>query len=394
MRVVHVSNEFPLNRQMRKAVRRRKLQVVRMRGELSPMGGGIPHEMRRTFRTSGSAAVCMANNGAQAGGGAGESGEEIKLQGLLKQFRAYMEEARKSLAAAGAEDIFEDNDSSTVQKRLSLLPNDIQKNVQEKSGKALFEGMTINKMLLVGMVIRPASPDLVYYWKNQHKACILTFSASAILASPSSSSLCLSNLPLFETNWTVKGLISEGLIALGMVSEDIKAESAWYDKNHLLESPHFEPDSWVENMQSPAFSYFIVSNADAIPEKVKNRMQEIQGCFFFGHWIAVIALARCLLEYTIADCWGDTPEYKKNAQNGQSPRMPCLIEIVQKYAPSVNEEDMAEIRKFGNEIMHPQEPSTKGIEDSAKDCFCRIVKVVHALYKDRAENSCDKTEVE
>ena len=80
MHVIHVSNEFPLNRQMRKAVRRGKLQVVRMRDELSPMGGGIPHEMRRAFRTSGSAAVCMANNGAKVGGGSDLENEKKKIR--------------------------------------------------------------------------------------------------------------------------------------------------------------------------------------------------------------------------------------------------------------------------------------------------------------------------
>ena len=80
MRVIHVSNEFPLNRQMRKAVRRGKLQVVRMRDELSPMGGGIPHEMRRAFRTNGSSAVCMANNGAQIAKGAGGKNDRTPVE--------------------------------------------------------------------------------------------------------------------------------------------------------------------------------------------------------------------------------------------------------------------------------------------------------------------------
>ena len=392
MRVIHVSNEFPLNRQMRKAVRRGKLQVVRMRGELSPMGGGIPHEMRRPFRTSGSAAVCMANNGAQVGGGAGGSHEEIKLQGLLQQFRACMEEAHKSLAAADAEDILEDDDNSTVQERLNLLPDDVQKTVNEKAGQAFFLDVKISNILRIGRPIRSLSPDLVYYRENQHKACLLVLPIISDLPLPSSHSM--SDAPSFQMNYTVEGLISEGLIALGMVSEKIREEEAWYEKDDLLASPHFEPDSWVENMQSPEFGCFIVSNADAIPEEVKKRMREIQGCFFFGHWIAVIALARCLLEYTIADCCGETPEYKKKVRKGKSPPMSCLIQIVQEYAPSVNAKDMTEIREFGNQIMHPQELNTKGIEDSAKDCFRRIVKVVHALYKDRAENSCNKTEAE
>ena len=97
MRVIHVSNEFPLNRQMRKAVRRGKLQVVRMRDELSPMGGGIPHEMRRAFRTSGASAVCMANNGAQvseAGGKNNKTPMERAAQNRIIAKRVFRDMAK------------------------------------------------------------------------------------------------------------------------------------------------------------------------------------------------------------------------------------------------------------------------------------------------------------
>ena len=40
MRTIYVFPEFPLNRWMRKDIRRGKPQVVRMRGESSPLGGG------------------------------------------------------------------------------------------------------------------------------------------------------------------------------------------------------------------------------------------------------------------------------------------------------------------------------------------------------------------
>ena len=103
MRVIHVSNKFPLNRQMRKAVRRGKLQVVRMRDELSPMGGGIPHEMRRVFRTSGSSAVCMANNGAQVGGGMGGKNNKtpVNQKEQAKQNRIIAKRVFRDMAKRG-----------------------------------------------------------------------------------------------------------------------------------------------------------------------------------------------------------------------------------------------------------------------------------------------------
>ena len=69
MTTVHVSPEFPLNRRMRKAVRRGKLQVVRVPGERLSLGGGTAIEARRAVRTFSSPLVCMADNGAEVGGG-------------------------------------------------------------------------------------------------------------------------------------------------------------------------------------------------------------------------------------------------------------------------------------------------------------------------------------
>ena len=71
MRTIYVSPEFPLNRRMRKDVRRGKLQVVREGGERSSLGGGIPSRKGRGLRTTGSRLVCMADNGAEVGGGGG-----------------------------------------------------------------------------------------------------------------------------------------------------------------------------------------------------------------------------------------------------------------------------------------------------------------------------------
>ena len=75
MQTIYVSPEFPLNRRMRKAVRRGKLQVVREGGERLSLGGGMAIEARRAVRTVSSPLVCMADGGAEVGGGSG--GEKI-----------------------------------------------------------------------------------------------------------------------------------------------------------------------------------------------------------------------------------------------------------------------------------------------------------------------------
>ena len=75
MRTIFVSPEFPLNRRMRRAVRRGKLRVVREGGERLSLGGEMAVEARRAVRTFSSPLVCMANGGAGVGGGG--DGEKI-----------------------------------------------------------------------------------------------------------------------------------------------------------------------------------------------------------------------------------------------------------------------------------------------------------------------------
>ena len=81
MRTIYVSPDFPLNRRMRKDIRRGKLQVVREGGERLSLGGGIPSGKGRGFRTAGSPLVCMADNGAEVGGGLGGGNNSEKKHG-------------------------------------------------------------------------------------------------------------------------------------------------------------------------------------------------------------------------------------------------------------------------------------------------------------------------
>ena len=71
MQTIFVSPEFPLNRRMRRAVRRGKLRVVREGGERLSLGGGMAVEARRAVRTFSSPLVCMASGGSGIGGGNG-----------------------------------------------------------------------------------------------------------------------------------------------------------------------------------------------------------------------------------------------------------------------------------------------------------------------------------
>ena len=125
MRVIHVSPEFPLNRRMRKDVRRGKLQVVREGGKILSLGGGIPFGKRRGGRTPGSRLVCMVDNGAEVGGGhyhwkvldhPGESHPDFPI----------LQEVDKTLGNAQTLPI----KSHHFKKRLARLTDDLQRRAE------------------------------------------------------------------------------------------------------------------------------------------------------------------------------------------------------------------------------------------------------------------------
>ena len=95
MRTIYVSPEFPLNRQMRKDVRRGKLQVVREGGERSSLGGGIPSGKRRELRTTGSRLVCMAKREAEVGGGGGS--QAAFIDELSCKRKRFVQEAEDTI---------------------------------------------------------------------------------------------------------------------------------------------------------------------------------------------------------------------------------------------------------------------------------------------------------
>ena len=97
MRTIYVSPEFPLNRRMRKDIRRGKLHVVREGGESSSLGGGIPSRKGRAFRTIGSPLVCMA---AREGDGS-EGSISPQRMNRMDYFKSSIERDLEAFADAG-----------------------------------------------------------------------------------------------------------------------------------------------------------------------------------------------------------------------------------------------------------------------------------------------------
>ena len=379
MTTIHVPPEFPLNRRMRRAVRCGKLRVVRAPGERLPLGEGMAVEARRAVRTFSSPLVCIADSGAEVGGGLGEeNGEGSKLQGLLRKFQNRMEEIRKSLVDIGEDAFLKALDEDNIEEAKTAwaaLPPNVRKGLEEKRGHMLrLIGDIGLNMGIAGTL--PPSPELDYYGRNKKvgvRLCVLFVDIGPIGAPPESSEA----RNFFSEARPVKELIRQALDFFGeSIGVPEAVADAWEGQIRLLESPHFEPDAWLENMSE--IDSFVVP--DDIPPQVKGRMWEIHSCFFFGNWIAVVALSRCLLEYVIAHRFQDTQEYKKL---GGSPKLGDLIEkVVGKHAPQVDRRQMTDIKDSGNRIMHPK-GCPDDFEDSAKNCFSRITKVVRELYEAR-----------
>ena len=95
MKTIFVSPEFPLNRRMRKAVRRGKLQVVREGGEKLSLGGGAPFGTGRAFRTTRSASVCFMSREEEIGEAGGEEMPEYRPTPIEKGLMLATEKIRK-----------------------------------------------------------------------------------------------------------------------------------------------------------------------------------------------------------------------------------------------------------------------------------------------------------
>ena len=95
MSMIFVSPDFPLNRRMRKAVQRGKLQAFRKGGERSALGGGMASGLIPPFRTFSSSLVCFASREGDSGATGGGDGKP------LPQYLVHAREAvRKAEEAA------------------------------------------------------------------------------------------------------------------------------------------------------------------------------------------------------------------------------------------------------------------------------------------------------
>ena len=320
--------------------------------------------------------------------------KEAKLLGLLREFRRRMGTFRNALVAHGAETLLRALDNGSNEKAKSAfaeLSGEGKKTLNGGIDHVEIASAKIRLMLETGGSVLPSSENLDYYRKNSgilDSLFLLSVDAFDDSYRPSKISVSGSSPPSPREPQSAADLIDMTLECCDGGIESLwwsaEAAGAWEDAKRILGARYFRPDDWLENMSEPEYESFIIPESDIprLPPGIRDRMDEIHKSFFFGNWIAVVALSRCLMEYAVADCFGDAPEYKEKAGTDRSPPMREMIRIASKCA---SEDDMNGVRDFGDRVMHPKKGAGSAIskEDAAK-CFRLIRKVIRALYKKRA----------
>ena len=97
MQTIYVSPNFPLNRWMRKAILRGKLNVVREGDEFSTLGGGMTRGGLRPSRTFSSPLVCMVRDGEKGGEVIPKSHVWRQIEDMPTAFNEKAQTAEKEL---------------------------------------------------------------------------------------------------------------------------------------------------------------------------------------------------------------------------------------------------------------------------------------------------------
>ena len=167
----------------------------------------------------------------------------------------------------------------------------------------------------------------------------------------------------------------------------------------IIGKNYFNPNEWVANEKD--LSPIIVSHdLEDISRDIRLRVEEIYQSFIFGNWMAVIALSRSLLEYSIVDQHDllqikEKDLYIKDSHGEKKRKRQQLRSLGELIADVKGQhaglrEDMRQINKSANKVLHTPPPSNNPFENvrgfpskqpAAKECIDAIVKIVSALYR-------------
>ena len=144
----------------------------------------------------------------------------------------------------------------------------------------------------------------------------------------------------------------------------------------LENSGYFAPDDWVSNLRE---MLPIVKGPSKFDYPVSIRLNEIRRSYFFGNWLSVIALSRCLMEYVLIRALGENA-YTTEKGESKLKRLDTLVAEMSKQKQELKT-DMKNIQDWGNSIMHPRNINGDILSKNAPDCFRGIVHIVSVLGK-------------
>ena len=471
MSMIFVSPDFPLNRRMRKAVQRGKLQVFRDGGEHSALGGGMASGLIPPFRIFSSSLVCFASREGDSGATGGGDGKP------LPQYLVHAREAaRKAEEAArlgkrnedafmwhfifadacnsgyrhGPEDthhefylsmcnsrgreevdkriwnalVFflgcfrEDAESVCEQlKNAKIKVGDYPRQYEklEKTQRSLVE--SVDKKLLglhmsregakahqsyiepILKFMGPAIPkgladdDYSYYLNSPEAKEVKAvgekiakmhqerFFAEKQKCDKTEIWSSISKEQRFGVLDGLEDLFSHGVSEVFEGWKKNRYHFNWSEMEDahrdLENSGYFTPDNWVRNLgEIPP----VVKGPLQFCKPVRIRLEEIRRSYFFGNWLSVIALSRCLMEYVLIQALGKDAKSGRKENGGYKPLGALIAEMSGRMREL--QMDMESIKERGNYIMHPRDKGGDILsrsEQDAQDCLRGIVRIVSVL---------------
>ena len=152
----------------------------------------------------------------------------------------------------------------------------------------------------------------------------------------------------------------------------------------ISESRYFAPDAWIQNLRElEVHPIWIRGDSPQLSahKHVLHRLEEIRRSYFFGNWLAVVALSRSLLESALIDKFG--PEIL-NGENGNRRTLTEMVNMAANRIPDIEiQPDMGFIVADGNEVMHPRMSNIMPLErckKNAQQCMRGIVRIISVLY--------------
>jgi|GEM_PF-1996044 len=193
--------------------------------------------------------------------------------------------------------------------------------------------------------------------------------------------------PEYENN-PVWNILVSGLDYWEMDESGTFSEDALNATNRFLYSSFFRPDEWLRNADSlePVLGK---AAENKIPGNIRIRLKELYRSFILGNYLAAIALARAILEYSLVDrstniginAYSEDPRHPNRTR-----RLRSLVDDVSERRPEL-QEDMEAILDAGNRTLHPKKKDKlaflpKALHDLAIRSTISARRVVEKLYLD------------